>query len=615
MSVELTEVRTFLATHSPFDSLPASILDQLPSRASARYYRRGTVIMPAGETVPHMFVLRSGAVEIVDVSGNLVEHAEAGTCFGQSSIIEKRASRFTFTAIEDSLVLTFPAELVLHLVENYPSVADFFARGRISRAAAQAAASDTGPVLQVSVGDMMSKREPVSVTPDATMQQTATVMDTERVSAVLVIAEDRLLGILTDRDLRRVVAQDVPGSTPVTEIMTANPMTIGEDALAFEVLLHFVNHRIHHLPVTREGRPIGMVTSGDLMRLEKSSPVYIAGDLGKQTNVGGLALVMQRVPKLVTRLLEQDASAEDITKVVSATTEALWRRLIELGTAQFGPPPVPFCWVALGSLARQEQALASDQDHAMILSEDARPEHDEYFAQLAEFVTAGLVESGFPRCQGEVMATNPKWRAPLTTWWNHFRGWLSEPSSDAVMHASIFFDMRPIYGDRALFEHLQKAILAATPRATRFLGHLAKHADDYTVPIGFFRNFVVEREGEHRDTFDIKAGGLAGVVDVARVYALAKGLPEVATRARIQAAADAGSLSGESANNLLDAYEFMSYQRLRHQGRQVAHGEAVDNRINPDELSDFDKRHLRDAFSITSKAQSALGVAFQTQFM
>ncbi|MDO4784569.1 MAG: putative nucleotidyltransferase substrate binding domain-containing protein [Propionibacteriaceae bacterium] len=613
---ELLEIRDFLATHPPFDALPTAVLDLLPRQAKARYFRRGSIVVNAGSRVPHMFVVRSGAIEVRDAAGELVERADAGTCFGQSSIMEDRPCRFTFAAIEDTLVLTFPAEVVLDLVKNYPVVDDFFAQGRIGQAVATLRQSDAGPVLQVLVRDMIG-REPVTISPDVTIQHCAQVMEANRVSAIMVIDGGRLTGIVTDRDLRRVVATGTPVSTPVSGVMTRDPHTTTPDRFAFEVLLDLTSKRVHHLPVlAADGTPIGMVTSGDLMRLEQASPIYLVGDLSKQGDVEGLAKVMSRVPRLVARMLDQDASAHDITRVISATTEALWRRLLDLATQRLGPAPVPYCWVALGSLARHEQSVVSDQDHALILADSfIGSEHDAYFAELADYVTSGLVECGFARCPGEVMATNPKWRQPLAAWWDYYRTWLDEPTADSVLHASIFFDMRPVYGEIALFETLQRAIMAATPKATRFLGHLAKHVSDYQVPLGFFRGFVLEREGEHRDTFDIKAGGINGLVDVARVFALSKGLPQVATRSRIEGAQAAGALSEETASNILDAYEFMSYVRLRHQGRQIAEGKRPNNRLNPDELSDFEKRHLRDAFGIVSKAQQSLGVSFQTHYI
>lgn len=604
---ELAETTQFLAAREPWSLLPHGQVAALAKSAVGSYVRRGTVVLAAGSSPATMHVVRSGAIEVRDADGALVTHEEEGACFGQASIIEERPSRFTFTTIEDTLLWSFGADVVAQLVA-VPEVRRFFTESRLSDVIRQV--PDGGPVLQVAVADMLT-RSPVTIDAGATVGEAAQAMDTARISAIIVTRGERLAGIVTDRDLRRVVARGLPGATPLAEVMSSTPFTISADALALDVLLTLVEHRIHHLPVLDGDRVVGMVTSGDLMRLERSSPLYLVGDLARQNDVAGLARVMKRIPQLVGRLLRQDATAEDITRIISRTTEALWQRLAEVGEQQLGPPPVSYCWVALGSLARQEQALASDQDHAMILSDEARPEHDAYFSQLAEFLTSALAECGFARCNGDVMATNPQWRQPLAQWGRQFSHWLSTPTSNAVLNSSIFFDMRPVHGDRTLASTLQRKILGIAPESTRFLGHLAAHANDIEVPIGFLRGLVVEKQGEHRDRLDIKKGGITPIVDVARLYALRWGLPQVGTRARLAAAAHHGA----QVENLLDAHEFLGYTRLQHQGRQVAAGLEADNFIDPNDLSDFERRHLRDAFAIVGRAQSALTVTFQSHVL
>lgn len=604
---ELAETTEFLAARQPWSLLAPARVASLARRAIGSYARRGTVLLSAGSSPGAMHVVRSGAVEVRDADGVLITHEEAGACFGQASIIEARPSRFTFTAIEDTLLWSFDTETVTELIAD-PRVRAFFTDTRIGDAVSQV--PEAGPVLQSKVEDMLT-RAAVTIGVDGSVGDAARAMDAAGISAIMVMDGDRLAGILTDRDLRRVVADGIPGSTRLDDVMSHAPFTISSDALALDVLLALVEHRIHHLPVLDGDRVVGMVTSGDLMRLERSSPLYLVGDLARQSDVDGLAEVMGRTPLLIGSLLRQDATAEDITRIVSRTTDALWQRLIELAEETLGPAPVPYCWVALGSLARQEQALGSDQDHAMILSDDATHDQDGYFSDLARYVADGLVECGFPLCEGEAMSTTPQWRQPLSAWGRQFQHWLASPTADAVLNSSIFFDMRPVYGDHALAAALQQRVRATARDSTRFLGHLAAHADDVDVPIGFLRGFVVERHGEHRDRLDIKRGGIMPIVDVARLYALRFGLPQVGTRARLAAAAQ----HGVEVDNLLDAHEFLGYTRLRHQGRQVAAGLPPDNFISPGDLSDFERRHLREAFAIVRRAQAALKVTFQTHVL
>ena len=427
----------------------------------------------------------------------------------------------------------------------------------------------------------------------------------------------QLAGIVTDRDLRtRVLAAGVDPGVGVVDVMTAEPVTGTVDALAFEVLLEMVGRHIHHLPIVdATGRPVGIVTTTDLLRLEHANPVYLAGDIAKQPDIAGITRVAARLPHVVQALVEQDASADDIGRVVTAVGDTVERRVIALAEADLGPAPVPYCWVTLGSRGRLEQALAADQDNAMILDDSVLPDHARWFEALAVTVVEGLEACGYPRCPGGVMATNPRWRQPLARWRQEFSTWLHQPVPDALLGASIFFDMRPVHGDATLHARLQQHVLAASPRSKVFLAHLAKQATGNEPPLGFFRGLVLEKAGDHKDTLDIKRGGIGPVVELARAHALSVGSPAVNTRARIEAARAAGILGDERADDLRDAFEFISYVRLRHQAAQVRQGKPTDNFVAPGEPVELDKRHLREAFAIVRAAQSALAHRYPLQYI
>ncbi|WP_040161081.1 DUF294 nucleotidyltransferase-like domain-containing protein [Nigerium massiliense] len=619
MDVELAEVRDFLAGHAPFSELPRPVLNELPQRLSARYYRRGTTLVHVGQANDTMFVLRSGAVDIIDAHGSLVERSDLGTCFGMSSVMSGQASSFTMTATEDSLCLLMPGETFRELLHEQPAFARFFMQqqaGRLRSAVESIHMDDAGATLMKTRVSEIVRRAPVTAAPGASIREVAGIMSDARVSAILVMDDDRLLGIVTDRDLRsKVLAADRDPAGPITDIMTPHPHTVEADALAMEVLMEIIAHGFHHMPVVDGERVVGMVSAGDLMRLEQTNPVYLVGDIANQTTLDGLKRTAARLPAVVTSLVDQDATAEDIGRVVSAVGDALTRRLLNFAEAEFGAPPVRYCWVALGSQGRLEQGLGSDQDSALILADDYDEAHADYFARLTEQVVAGLEACGYPRCPGDMMASNPRWRVPITQWSRYFAGWINEPDPDALLHAQTFFDMRPLYGDNALFSRLHSAVVSRTAGATRFLGHLAKQANDWKPPIGFFRDFVLSDHGEHRNTLDVKAGGVVAVVQIARLLSLSRGLAQINTVARLRAAASAGALSSENAENLVDAFEFINHVRIRHQADQLRRGEAPDNHILPLELTAFDRRSLRDAFQIIRRMQGALARTHQTHLM
>lgn len=615
MDVELTEIREFLARHEPFSALPAEVLDALPGRLTMRYYRRGSVLCALGERSEHLFILRSGAVELHDDQGVLYERCGEGMSMAITSLIDRAPATYSFTASEDSLVLLMPSAVFDQLCADEPVFQQFYLRRKNRvRSAVEAmhASSHGGAILKTRLRDLIT--EPMAwADPMDSVREAVQTMAEATTSGLLIVENDELVGIFTDHDLRvHVVAEGNSLSLPVARFMTEGPASVEADALAFEALLEMVSRHIDHMPVLDRGRPIGMVTSRDLMKLEHTNPIYLASDIAKQRDIPTLVAVAKRRDRVVQQLVAQDASADDIGRVVTAIGDQVTKRLLQLTEAELGPPPVPYCWLALGSQGRHEQGLSSDQDNALVLDDSAQPEHDAYFAELARRVCDGLAAAGYPYCPGDVMATNPRWRQPLRQWRQEFRTWIFQPDSEALLHAAIFFDLRGIHGQNRLAATLRTQITHDAHRNDRFLSHLATQALASQPPLGFFRSFVVENKGEHAHTFDIKATGIAPIVELARVLALSKGIALVNTRQRLIAAGETNAISEEAADDLGDSLEFISYVRLHHQADQIARGQEPNNRVPPHEISNFDRRHLREAFLIVRKQQQTLAYVHRT---
>ncbi|MEL4505040.1 DUF294 nucleotidyltransferase-like domain-containing protein [Luteococcus sp. H138] len=621
MDVELAEVRDFLAAHEPFSSLPATVLEQLPSRLQLRYHRRGTELMTQGQPNNQLHILRSGAVDIVDASGALVERTEPGGSFGASSLLSKQGSRYTISTIEDSLVLVMGAEVFAHLVANYPTVRVFYeqqgqVRLRHAVSVKQAADERSAAWLRSTVAEIGAK-ELVTSGSDVSIQQAAQLMTLHRVSALPVVDQaGSLTGIVTDRDLRsKVVAHGIDVGQPLASVMTTSPVRISPETQAFEALLEMTSRGVHHLPIVEDGKLVGMVTAGDLVRLQQADPVFLVGDISRQQDVASLALLGKRVPELVTQLLKQDASAHDITRLLTTVADAMTRRLIALTTAELGPAPGAWAWVTLGSQARRELSISSDQDHALVISDDVAlgEAAQHWFASLADRVTAGLAECGYRLCDGQVMAANPQWRLTVSQWKRQFSQWVTEPHPEAVLHSQIFFDARTVHGDPTLLAEVRADTLSITPQAQRFLGQLAAQAVERQPPVGFFRGRVLALRGEETETFDLKANGVHAIIELARVHALAHGLDDVGTLDRLHSVAKLSNSS--TLEDLADAFEFITHVRLAHQSAQTADGRSPDNLVRAGELSTFDRRHLKDAFTLIRQAQEGLQYSYQTHLM
>jgi CBS domain-containing protein len=452
------------------------------------------------------------------------------------------------------------------------------------------------------------KRSPVTLPPAATIREAAAVMRDERVSSVLVVEQGHLFGIVTDRDLRnRVIAVGLETDRPLIEITTIAPLTVDVRNNAFEALLLMTRQNVHHVPVMDGTRVAGMITATELTEQYSASAVFLAGEIYKQGTVDGLRQISSRIRQLQRNLAAADATAYTTGHVITAITDALTNRLLQLAEAKFGVPPVDYAWVAAGSQARNEQTAKSDQDNCMIL-DDAYDEaaHGEYFKALSRFVCDGLDACGYIYCPGEMMAMTDTWRQPQRRWRQYFHGWVDEPEPKALMLTCVFFDLRVVYGRSSLLDELRHYVLAHTRGNGIFLAYMVGNALSRQPPLGLFGRLSPARTGEHRGTIDLKHLGIVPVVDLARVYALAGGHEAVNTHDRLEVAAQSGEISERSAHDLRDALEFLAATRIRHQARQLEAGLPADNFLRLAELSNFERTQLKDAFAVVQTLQSVL---------
>ncbi len=389
--------------------------------------------------------------------------------------------------------------------------------------------------------------------------------------------------------------------------MSRDVASVQKDSFLFEALMAMLQNNIHHLPVLDRMRPVGMIDLADVVGHETQNSLFVVRNIFLKESVEGLKSLWPDVEGCFVRMINEDANSHMIGRAISVIGRSFKQRLIELAMEQLGEAPVPFCLLALGSMARDEQFLNSDQDNALILSDDFDPDqHGAYFEALAHFVCDGLAEIGYRYCSGDIMATNSKWRQPLQVWRKTFAEWIVKPRSEALLNSSIFFDLDGAAGDVRMADELRSEMVEQAAQSREFLGCMAANAQSRTPPLGFFKDFVLEKSGKHERTLNLKGRGTAPLVDVIRVHALAAGSQACNSFSRLEDVRAAGFLTSGMADDLRDALEFIAIVRARRQSIAVEEGRRPNNHVDPDLLSSLDRRSLKDAFKVLSTAQNFL---------
>jgi CBS domain-containing protein len=608
------EIASFLARHPPFDAMDHDRLDQLAGRVKTEQFPAGTVVLrQSGDPSRFLYLVRHGSVEILD-DGDLVDLIGEGEVFGAWSLFGGFSPTATVRAHEDAtcyLIEPDDAEAVLGTSNGMAFLVSSLKRGLVDISRNR----DSGAADRYRTVGSLVRRPAITCEAGATVAEAAEMMAREHLSSLLIPRDDEL-GILTDRDLRtKVVAARRSLETPVGEVMTFPAIVTSQDAMAGEVLLVMLDEGFHHAPVVdARGNPIGVVTDTDLLGLGKHTPFALKSSIERAADRDSTVHAALGLPDVVCSLVDASVDPVDVGHIVGFTIDALTRRFINLAIEQYGDPPVPWAWLALGSAARQEQALHTDQDHALAydLQGRTREEVDPYFADFAEFVTAGLEDAGIPRCDGDAMAANSALRKSIEGWTDAYKGWMTDPGVEGSVLLSIVFDHRRVMGPLDAEGPLD-ALLRSCKLFPNFLRHLSRRALDLKPPTGFLKDLVVESKGQHAGRLDIKHGGITIVGNLARAASIGAGLTEKRTIGRLRAAADVGAINEETRAELEEAFRFLWGVRLEHHVARVRAGEPPDDFVDPSELGPVTRQALKESFKIIARAQKRLAADLSVQ--
>lgn len=610
MALDLKDMAEFLRHTPPFDSIEETHFDYALDHAQAVYVNRYNTNDILREGHPTLYVVRSGAFDLADKNGKHIERLETGDIFGFPALLSGRVISNQLEVLADGILYAWDSATFNYLRRYSQSFERYFMQAQEQRLLAEHRQDDSGPDwTERTIGSIIS-RELIAIESATSIQQAALQMSENKVSSLLVVDDGQLRGILTDRDIRnRVVAKGMDYGVAASAVMTQLPQVVYTRQSLFDAMTMMNQANIHHLPVLDDDeRPVGMITTTDLMKQQRSEPVFLMNTLFKATDRGTLVREAQNIPHYLRAFATRVRDIGMVGRLLASLTDGMTRKLIRLYEQEHGAAPVAYAWMAFGSQAREDQTLSSDQDNGLVVADTVKPSQREYFLQMAEFVCDGLADCGIRLCPGDVMAKNPQWNKTAIEWREQFSKWIKAPTPEAIMHCMIFFDSRMIAGSSQLYRQHRETV-ARLAQQDIFLGNVGRHIAELNVPLGLFNRLrtVSDKSG---DRIDIKTHGVAVVNDIVRFYAVKSGLTMPATPARLNALRETKELTAAMNQNLLEAWQFLTQLRLSHQLRLAGDSNEPVNAVDPEKLSTLERRQLKAAFRIIKDAQQ--GLAFKT---
>lgn len=637
------EIVAFLAHYPPFSKLPSAALLGMADASTVVPYPRGHCFFKKNESAKDvLFVVKTGAVDILldeHEEVYMLDRCDEGDLFGARPLLADSVYLAKAVAHEDCHIIEIPFTVLGQLLESNAQLALFFAASYASGQRNPADRSKPGALIGkdnrsqptvsssfLGIQTVEPNRALVRIHKQATIQEAAQKMQQKQVGSILITNEAvHPIGILTDRDLRnKVVALGTSTEAAVESIMSSPVKTIAPQPTIMQVQALMFQKSIRHICITEDGTDsspaLGILSQQDLLVAQGRSPASLIRQLRKAEGVEQLQLLRARADDILKNYLEKDVAIEYTAQILSAINEALLTRVIELSVIELHAETgtrldeSQFCWLGLGSEGRQEQLLRTDQDNALIFIEK-NTQHVEAERQVylvfARKVTAMLNACGFEFCPGDMMARNPKWCLSVREWKHIFSTWMHKPSPASILNTSVFFDFRPLYGYAALAEQLTAHIFEELDKREIFLSFLAKNAMQNPPPVGFFRNILLERNGEHKNQFDVKGRAMLPLADAARVLVLHRRIAQVNnTPARYRALAAVEPQNTELFIQAAESYEVLMRYRAEH-GLKNGDGGRF---FKLEALTKLERMTLRNCFEPINDLQKLMTTRFQLAY-
>lgn len=620
----------FLKDFPPFNLLQKDELVTISQNVKVIYLEENEFIFRQDDDVHDAFyIVKDGAIGVFRDNTILVDKCDEGDIFGLRAIVVKDNYLLSAKAIEESIIYSISSNLLESIIEKNIKANKFLIASFATNTRNPYSKDDKGvlfadiEVLQQNPSNFTEiqtadySKNPVTCHPETSIKEAAKIMTDKRIGSIVITKNKKPLGIITDKDLRNKIATGLVSiDENVDKIMSSPVKTYPEYITVAEAQIAMMQHNITHLCITKDGTPEselrGILSEHDIVVIHGNNPSVLIKEVKRAKNTEDLKIIRQKAQGLLQGYLEQKIPVFFVSKIISAINDAITKRALEFSISELGhEPPVKFSWLALGSQGRKEQLLLTDQDNALIFEDVPKERYQytqTYFLKLAKSVTIKLNTIGFEFCPAEMMASNKKWCKTLSEWKAQFNDWITHPHEEKIMLSTIFFDYDLIYGDKNLVDELTNSIFKSIDSYEIFLNFLGLNALKNPAPLSFFRQFLVEDSGEHKDQFDIKARAMMPLIDSARLLILYNNIKSHNnTILRLEKLAEIEPQNKELYLSCISAFKillrFRSEQGLKHNDS----GRFIDLKS----LSKNDRLKLKSCFKPIKDIQELIRVRFK----
>ncbi len=591
--MSLFDQKALLMSIHPFDLLGERMIEKLMTQMDIAYYPKETVLIAPRVRAESLYIIIKGIVNET-IEGELQNVYGERDSFDANSLIYGN-TQSTFSVAEDLICYELPKESFLNLLQDVEPFQNYFMQDFITKhqnLKERQHQNDLTPFM-VSRVDEIYLHSPCFVDASLSIKEALRKMS-DQDSEVMLVQRGEDIGIVTDTNLReKVLLCDKSTNDSIGEIATYGLFTIERSDFLFNALLLFTKHGVKRL-VVRDGEEIvGILEQLDLLSHFANHTHLIAASIERANSIDELQSTQRSLTHLVRSLTTKGVRVRYVSKLVSELNAKVYRKVFEMVIPSSMQNKCAL--IVMGSEGRGEQVLRTDQDNALIIRDG---EDESLFEPYMMKMNEHLLFLGFPKCNGNVMVSNPYWRRSVSGYKKMIAGWTDTLNEDALRSLSIFLDAQCVAGDEILLNECRDYLYECFEGRRDVLAHAAKAVLAFETPLSLFSGFVLGR-AEHESELDIKKGGIFAIVHGIRILSLEHKIVSTNTTERIKELNNLGLFDKRFASELIEAYDTLLSIRLRFILSQKQ-GSDEQNYVNPKLLAKADRDLLKDAFKIVN---------------
>ncbi|MCT7464064.1 DUF294 nucleotidyltransferase-like domain-containing protein [Aliarcobacter cryaerophilus] len=611
----MQEQKKFISNIHPFNNLNTFELDDLVEDLDIVYFKANSIVQAQDSNPEFLYFVLKGLIQEINDDEVLSVYSK-GEIFDSVSLI-KNHSKNSFVAIEESICYALKKERFMQILSSNQQLENYFFQSisdKLNNNILNEKNKDMANIMIAKVKDAKVHKA-VVVDTNKTIYEAATIIKQEKIPTLLLKDEDGEMYIVTDSDFRqKVILNRMDYDDLVVKIASKGLIYINEDDFLFNAQLQMAKHGLKRVVVKNDHDEIvGILDQISLSSFFATNTFAVSNQIINAETLDELKEASHSFIKIIKSLNAKGVKIEFISKLINQLNKKLLDKLYKL----LAPKELigKSCLVVMGSEGRAEQILRTDQDNALIISDDCSIS-EEKLREFTHLFTETLVDFGFPRCEGNIMVSNPYWCRSQSDFKELIYEWVNSPSGDNFMNIAIFYDALCVSGDIEIIKELKNYLFKISSNSQSFYTNFARVINSFDVPLGFFDGFVFNSKDEkHKDEIDIKRGGIFIIVQGIRSLSIQNRVLNTNTIKRINSLKELKVLDDESAKELIMAFNILNSLKLKASLEKLDKKEKIDNFVNPNRLTIMEKDLLKESFKIVNKLKKRLENHFKLNYV